>query len=565
MTGEDRPAMPPVRLPAQAELARAALGAPLFARAVELAKWAGTASSSGSGGAGARERSAGLPVGAGGELLGEQLKQATEHLGLTDDEDAPAYVTDAWNLTLDLGLVEFDEVGGQEVGGQDDVGEQGDDGERQYGTEGEGKDEAVGTAWQSAESDLLDVLTGGGSPAEVLEVWREGLESVLADAAQPSLEELLGDLEGYLDGTVSDTDTESGTGTGTDTESGTETESGTDTEADGIDLDALDWDPQEEIDALDSALASLYVLTVTEPAVTTGGMVPLPVLAASLVVPEDMEEPTDDVLEEVSSVMMRLDEQFRILAPSGLVEYRPVDEALTEETDEDGELPEDLDEEDVSRYGMVRLTPLGLHGVQTRLREAGVDAPAVGDLAEADAVRLLAALPGYGEDNAQAEIESWLAARTPLAAARELLAAARGTDEDAPARRLACQQALSLAGAEAEPALREVLEDRQLGGLARVWLAEHGAQDVPQPDEEMIFWLTVDTLAAQLATAGEPAELKELVQGLVDQHAGFFDKAWRVDHPATGEVLEAMGRAHPDKQTAKDARKAAFKARGRTA
>jgi hypothetical protein len=295
-----------------------------------------------------------------------------------------------------------------------------------------------------------------------------------------------------------------------------------------------------------------------------------------MIVPEGMDEPTDEVLEEVSTAMMRLDEQFRMLEPTGLVEYQPVDEALTREAGEDEEALEaeqlggDLDDEDVSRYGMVRLTPLGLHGVRDRMREAGLDAPAVGDLAGSGADVLLAALPVYTEDNARTEIETWFAERAQRSesggtadAARELLAAARGGDDDGPVRRLACQQALSLAGPEAEPALREVLDDRQLGGLARVWLAERGAADVPQPDEEMVFWLTVDTIAAQLATVGEPEELQDLVRGLVDQHAGFFEKAWRVDHPATGEVLEAMGRVHPDKQVAKSARKAAFKARSR--
>ncbi|MEU3194829.1 hypothetical protein ABZ686_30305, partial [Streptomyces sp. NPDC006992] len=34
-------------------------------------------------------------------------------------------------------------------------------------------------------------------------------------------------------------------------------------------------------------------------------------------------------------------------------------------------------------------------------------------------------------------------------------------------------------------------------------------------------------------------------------------------HPSTGDVLETMGRVHPDKRIAKDARKAAFKARSR--
>ncbi|NDZ99047.1 hypothetical protein G3I28_06785, partial [Streptomyces sp. SID10116] len=131
----------------------------------------------------------------------------------------------------------------------------------------------------------------------------------------------------------------------------------------------------------------------------------------------------------------------------------------------------------------------------------------------------------------------------------------------APLRRLRCQQALSLVGDEAEPALRDVLDDPQLGGLARVWLAEHGATDVPAPSEELIFWLTIDTLAAQLSAEGNSDELQGLVEGLAQQHSGFFATAWRVEHPATADVLEAMGRLHPDKKVAKEARKAAFKAR----
>ncbi|NEB12442.1 hypothetical protein G3I32_27005, partial [Streptomyces coelicoflavus] len=102
----------------------------------------------------------------------------------------------------------------------------------------------------------------------------------------------------------------------------------------------------------------------------------------------------------------------------------------------------------------------------------------------------------------------------------------------APLRRLRCQQALSLVGTEAEPALREVLDDAELGGLARVWLTEHGARDVPAPPQEMVFWLTIDTVAAQLAAEGNSEELRALVEGLAQQHSGFFDTAWRVEHPA---------------------------------
>jgi hypothetical protein len=110
-----------------------------------------------------------------------------------------------------------------------------------------------------------------------------------------------------------------------------------------------------------------------------------------------------------------------------------------------------------------------------------------------------------------------------------------------------------------------VLDDPRLGGLARVSLAERGATDVPPPSQEMVFWLTIDTIAAQIGTADGAAELRELIEGVVGQHSGFFDAAWRVDHPATADVLEAMGRLHPDRALAKEARKAAFKARSRPA
>ncbi len=293
-------------------------------------------------------------------------------------------------------------------------------------------------------------------------------------------------------------------------------------------------------------LGNLYLLTVGEDK-AGDTPVPLPALAASVLVPDGMAEPSNDVLEQVSDAMMRLDDQFRMLEPVGLVEYQPLDEDLMADADEEPAAP--VDETDVARYGLVRLTPLGLYGLRARLLEAGFEAPAVGDLADKGADALLDGTAAYPPTAAHAETEHWLERRRPLEAARELLSAARGADAGAPLRRLRCQQALSLVGGAAEPALREVLDDAELGGLARVWLAEHGAPDVPPPSEAMIFWLTIDTVAAQLAAEGNSEELRSLVEGLARQHSGFFDMAWRVDHPATADVLEAMGRLHPTRRS----------------
>ena len=381
-------------------------------------------------------------------------------------------------------------------------------------------DEEAGTV---AAGEDLALLTGG-SPQDVLGLWVTALEAVLADASVPDLDDLVDAMA----------------------------------EGGEVDLSSLDWDPEAEAEFLDGVLGNLYLLTVGEDG-PGEAPVPLPALAASVIVPSDMGEPSNEVLEQVSDAMMRLDDQFRMLEPVGLVEYQPVDEALMADADEEPAAP--VDETDVARYGMVRLTPLGLYGLRARLLDAGFDAPAVGDLADKGADALLDGTAPFPPAAAHAETELWLAGRSPLDAARELLAAARGSDAGAPLRRLRCQQALSLVGPEAEPALREVLDDAELGGLARVWLTEHGARDVPAPPQEMVFWLTIDTLAAQLAAEGNSEELRALVEGLARQHSGFFDTAWRVEHPATPDVLEAMGRLHPDKKIAKEARKAAFKAR----
>ncbi|MCY0941981.1 hypothetical protein [Streptomyces antarcticus] len=540
MSAEPHPTLPPVRLHSDAELAGAALAAPLFARAVRLARWAGPATR----------------VDVGGELVAEQLPEAAAALGLdAGDADSAMYASQAWRVAVDTGLVDVTEpeddgteapgTGADTPGTGADAADVGAEAagvgagtpDVEAGTPGTGADVLRPNHGTAAPGEDLALVTGG-APGDVLDLWLAALDTVLADAAVPDLDDLVDALDA----------------------------------GGGVDFDRLDWNPSREADFLDGVLANLYLLTVAE-----GGAadepVPLPVLAASMVVPDDMGEPTDAVLEQVSDAMMRLDDQFRQLEPIGLVEFRPVDEALMAETDDadiaaghpGGGVDGGDDAEDVSRYGMVRLTPLGLYGVRARMLEAGVDAPAIGDLAGKGADALLDAVCVYPEGAAQAEMEQWLSGRELPAAAAELLAAARGVDEAAPLRRLRCQQALAPAGPEAEGAVRAVLDDPELGGLARVWLAERGAADVPAPDASLVFWLTVDTIAAQLAADGETGELPLLMETLTAHHAGFFEKAWRVEHPATVYVLEAMGRLHPDKKAAKEARKAAFKARSRQA
>lgn len=207
----------------------------------------------------------------------------------------------------------------------------------------------------AAPGENLALITSG-SPQEILALWLDGLETVHADAIAPQFDDFA-DLVGD-DGE--------------------------------IDFEKLEWDPEAEAEFLDGVLGNLYLLTVTE----TGAQdapVPLPALAASMIVPDDMGEPTDDVLEQVSEAMMRLDDQFSLLEPIGLVEYHPVDEALLAEEAEYAEGQGARSGRWTTRTSPGTAWCGSPRWVFTASGPgcwiAGVDAPAVGELADKDSRR----------------------------------------------------------------------------------------------------------------------------------------------------------------------------------
>ena len=495
--------VPPVRLLPREELAAEALRVPLFEQAIRLAGWVG----------------AGRPVDEFGELGQEQEQLAAAELGLGEGDEGVLAVARAWTLALDLALVELGDA------------------------DSDGADTARPTA-------ALTALTGG-DPEAVLEAWQLAATTIADVVVEADLDpNELAALE--------------------------EASEGRDEEESEAMYERLEAAREQASGLLDDALQVLYesrAFADTEAEQT----VPLGVLAALLVVP-DGEEPTEEMLGDITAVMVALDPMLQDLADIGVLDYRPIDPALFDESggdEADGASPSvaapfdpdgEVDDTEAARFGLARLTALGVHQVRQWLLEEGYEAPLIGDLARGTAAELLEGICEAVNVLPEEEITEWLIDREPLPAAAELLAAARGNDLTGPVRRLLCATALDRLDDAAEPALREVLADPELAGLATTWLVGRGMEDFDLPGRPVMLWTMVDTLAAQLIEAGaEESAFAEFMLQLSSEEkpAELFAELWRIEHPYTTAVLEAVGERHPDKATAKEARKAAYKARSR--
>ena len=205
----------------------------------------------------------------------------------------------------------------------------------------------------------------------------------------------------------------------------------------------------------------------------------------------------------------------------------------------------------------VALSPLGTWGVHRRLRAQGWHVPVLGAARRDGALGLLAALANCDAEDGEAEITTWLSARTPAGAAGELIdAAATGS----PGQRGAAFAVLDRIGLAAEEQVRSALERPLLRAHAAVWLIEHGA-DVQLGSSDRT-WLLVDLGAGLLEEANAQDVVAELLPDLppADQ-ADIVARLWQVAHPGVTEFLTALSDHHPDQAVARAARKAAFKAR----
>lgn len=178
------------------------------------------------------------------------------------------------------------------------------------------------------------------------------------------------------------------------------------------------------------------------------------------------------------------------------------------------------------------LTPLGLWFTDLIFRE---NAPA----ADADAAVLVARLSGLPDMVAELMARPWLAARTPAAAVRELLAAGEAASGQ---ERLTALALARGCGPEAAPAWREWAARDGFGAHARVWLAE---QDGAEPAEVDEAWVTVDTLTVLLdaLSADVPAELLPamLRAGAGDELAEALSLLEGCGHPDAPRLAGLLG------------------------
>lgn len=229
---------------------------------------------------------------------------------------------------------------------------------------------------------------------------------------------------------------------------------------------------------------------------------------------------------------------------------------------------------DDQRGHRMRLTPLGRYGLRAYLMECGVPAPLLGEYAEADADALLQGLLGYSPEEMRREVEGWLAHRSATDAAVGLLDACVGDGCEAAAKRAVAQ--LVLADLDDPRALRVLRKaaDSDAEGCRQVATATLGARlgaeaDVdPARAEQSELWLLIDGLSI-LAGA---QERQELTRGFLENWNTApesleqrVDELWRVEHPATAQVLAELGEGlrGVDKRLAKRMRTAANKAHSR--
>lgn len=210
--------------------------------------------------------------------------------------------------------------------------------------------------------------------------------------------------------------------------------------------------------------------------------------------------------------------------------------------------------------GDVSLIPLGRVVLADYLRAHQYEIPTIGELTGQSLAAVFERIGVWHPERVRAEFGAWVAARGVEEAVQALTVLLEQSGD--PLWRIA---AVDLAGGlptpPGEQAVRRLL-DTSARGHALGWLHEHGCCDIPDDPAAMIR-AGVELLACHT----DPDTDDEFVSVItaIDDIAGFIDTIWRIPEPHVGDVLASIGRIHPDRATAKHARKALIRHRSHLA
>jgi hypothetical protein len=212
--------------------------------------------------------------------------------------------------------------------------------------------------------------------------------------------------------------------------------------------------------------------------------------------------------------------------------------------------------------GTVTLTPAGRWALYHHLRETHgipIESAAPPEHTDHDFETLIRAFETGATSEFQhltREIAAWIDQRGDHAPI-DLAHTARTTTD--PAIRTITLAVLSQRfGPDAVPHVQTLLDNPTTRGAALVWLVDHEidpAEALLDPDPAVF----IDVLALTLLSRG-PEQMAEVFDhtGNHDTQTALLDSLWRQPSPATGPVLDALGRKHPTPRIAKAARKAAM-------
>ena len=115
-------------------------------------------------------------------------------------------------------------------------------------------------------------------------------------------------------------------------------------------------------------------------------------------------------------------------------------------------------------------------------------------------------------------------------------------------------------GEAAVPAWQAALKQASLRPYAATHLSQLGVEGAPEPTQDDTHWLILDmwTISAGLGRSEFVSSLRDIGPDMVNS---LLEVIWKIPHAHVEELLDLISQVHPDKQVAKAARRALFKAR----